>query len=166
MKLSPSMQQGIPVRSAVRSTGMSATNVPEQPRNGPREGLQFRLHRSLVNVATSSYIIAGMHTIKEDATMAQVKTVGIRELKNQLSAYLREVKAGHRLLVTDRNTVIAELRPPAAEDLVLHAPSALGDWVNAGRITPPRAPRAPLPTSPIRLPDGTARRLIDELRAE
>ena len=98
--------------------------------------------------------------------MAQVKTVGIRELKNQLSAHLREVKAGHRLLVTERSTVIAELRPPAANDLALHAPSAMDAWVHAGRIIPPRAPRAPLPGSPIRLPEGTTRRLIDELRAE
>lgn len=98
--------------------------------------------------------------------MTQVKTVGVRELKNQLSAHLREVKAGNRLLVTERNTVIAELRPPAADDLALHAPSAMDHWVNAGRLTPPRAPRAPLPTSPVRLPDGTTRRLIDELRDE
>lgn len=98
--------------------------------------------------------------------MAQVKTVGVRELKNQLSARLREVKAGHRLLVTERSTVIAELRPPTAEDVARHAPSAMDDWVSAGRVTPPKAPRAPLPTSPVRLPDGTARGLIDELRAE
>ena len=98
--------------------------------------------------------------------MAQVKTVGVRELKNQLSAHLREVKAGHRVLVTERSTVIAEFRPPAADDLVHGARSAMDDWVNAGRITPPRAPRAPLPTSTVHLPEGTARRLIDELRAE
>ena len=98
--------------------------------------------------------------------MTQVKTVGIRELKNQLSAHLREVKAGHRLLITERNTIIAELRPPATNDLLSHAPSAMDDWVNAGRITPPRASRAPLPASPVHLPDGTAQRLIDELRAD
>ena len=42
-----------------------------------------------------------------------MRVVGVRELKNQLSAYLREVRAGERVLVTDRGHVIAELRPPS-----------------------------------------------------
>lgn len=78
--------------------------------------------------------------------MSRVKTVGVRDLKNQLSAHLREIKAGNRLLVTERSTVIAEIRPPAADDLTRNAP-AIDDWVNAGRIIPPKAPREPLPTS-------------------
>ena len=97
--------------------------------------------------------------------MARVKTVGIRDLKNQLSAHLREIKAGNRLLVTERNTVIAEIRPPSPDDLAVNV-SAMDDWVSAGRIIPPKAPREPLPVSPVRLREGTARRLIDESRAE
>jgi antitoxin (DNA-binding transcriptional repressor) of toxin-antitoxin stability system len=42
-----------------------------------------------------------------------VKTVGIRELKNRLSHYLAEVRRGEVVLVTDRSTVVAELRQPA-----------------------------------------------------
>lgn len=98
--------------------------------------------------------------------MSHVKVVGVRDLKNQLSAHLREVKAGHRLLVTERSTVIAELRPPAADDLALGAASRMDDWVRSGRIIPPQSPRSPLPSSPIRSAEGTARRLLDELRAE
>jgi antitoxin (DNA-binding transcriptional repressor) of toxin-antitoxin stability system len=41
-----------------------------------------------------------------------MKTVGIRELKNRLSEYLREVRAGESVLVTDRGEVIAEVSPP------------------------------------------------------
>lgn len=33
--------------------------------------------------------------------MAELKTVGVRELKNKLSAYLREVRTGVRVLVSD-----------------------------------------------------------------
>jgi hypothetical protein len=44
--------------------------------------------------------------------MAEVKTVGVRELKNKLSAYLREVRAGVRMLVSGRDTVVAELHEP------------------------------------------------------
>jgi prevent-host-death family protein len=41
-----------------------------------------------------------------------MKTVGVRALKNQLSEYLRQVRSGERLLVTDRGEVIAEITPP------------------------------------------------------
>jgi prevent-host-death family protein len=38
-------------------------------------------------------------------------SVGIRELKNKLSAYLGKVKAGERLAVTDRGEVVAFIVP-------------------------------------------------------
>ena len=41
-----------------------------------------------------------------------MKSVGVRELKNRLSEYLRAVRAGERVLVTDRGEVVAELAPP------------------------------------------------------
>jgi prevent-host-death family protein len=37
--------------------------------------------------------------------------VGARELKTRLGTYLRRVRQGHTLLVTDRGDPIAELRP-------------------------------------------------------
>jgi prevent-host-death family protein len=46
-------------------------------------------------------------------------TVGARELKNRLGRYLRQVRAGETILVTERGHPVAELRPlsPAALDL-------------------------------------------------
>jgi prevent-host-death family protein len=41
-----------------------------------------------------------------------MRTVGVRELKNRLSEYLREVRRGESVLVTDRGKVVAELSPP------------------------------------------------------
>ena len=41
-----------------------------------------------------------------------MKTVGVRELKNRLSEYLRRAKSGEGVLVTDRGQVVAELTPP------------------------------------------------------
>ena len=41
-----------------------------------------------------------------------MKAVGLRELKNRLSEYVREVRRGERVLVTDRGEVVAELSPP------------------------------------------------------
>ncbi len=43
-----------------------------------------------------------------------MKAVAVKELKNRLSQYLREVAAGEVVLVTDRGKVIAELRRPSA----------------------------------------------------
>ena len=41
-----------------------------------------------------------------------MQSVGIRELKNRLSEYLRRVRAGESVLVTDRGEVVAEFSPP------------------------------------------------------
>ena len=43
-----------------------------------------------------------------------MKAVAVKELKNRLSAYLREVRNGEIVLVTDRGRVVAELRQPSA----------------------------------------------------
>ena len=42
------------------------------------------------------------------------KSVGIADLRRDLSRYLRRVADGERLLVTDRNRPVAELGPPPA----------------------------------------------------
>lgn len=39
-------------------------------------------------------------------------SVGIRELKDHLSKYVRQAEAGEVVLVTDRGKVVAELAPP------------------------------------------------------
>ena len=41
-----------------------------------------------------------------------MKALGIKQLKARLSEHLRAVKAGEIVLVTDRDEVVAELRPP------------------------------------------------------
>lgn len=43
--------------------------------------------------------------------MANTTTVGSRELKTRLGAYLRKVRSGRTLVVTDRGEPVAELRP-------------------------------------------------------
>ena len=39
------------------------------------------------------------------------KSVGVKQLKSRLSEYLRLVRSGEIVLVTDRDEVVAELRP-------------------------------------------------------
>jgi prevent-host-death family protein len=41
-------------------------------------------------------------------------TVGIRELKNRLSEFLKRVADGERVTVTDRGRPVAVISPPAA----------------------------------------------------
>jgi antitoxin (DNA-binding transcriptional repressor) of toxin-antitoxin stability system len=99
--------------------------------------------------------------------MPDVRTVGVRELKNRLSEYLREVRRGVRILVTDRSTIVAELREPGAS----YGPPATDDpvlarWIREGLVTMPTRPKSKLPVSPVTLPPGTAKRLIDEDREE
>ena len=43
-----------------------------------------------------------------------MKAVAVRELKDRLSAYLREVAAGEVVLVTDRGRVVADCGGPAS----------------------------------------------------
>jgi prevent-host-death family protein len=101
--------------------------------------------------------------------MFDVKTAGVRELKAQLSSYLRDVARGETVLVTDRGRVVAELRPPGAADRDA-SPEELRRraLIASGRLRPATAPgsydmtRAPR----IGLPPGTAQALLDAEREE
>jgi len=94
-----------------------------------------------------------------------MKQVGLRELKNRLSEYVRLVRAGERLQVTDRGQVIAELVPPMP---TAHDPAAaLSDLERKGLVRPPTVRGRPSYPRLRRLaPPGTAQRLLDEERGE
>jgi len=89
-------------------------------------------------------------------------TVGIRELKNNLSHYVRQVMAGARVVVTDRGRVVAELVPPPAPRV---PPSRYDELVSSGVIRRAVETGDPLADFPsLELPRGTAAALIDEDR--
>jgi antitoxin (DNA-binding transcriptional repressor) of toxin-antitoxin stability system len=60
-----------------------------------------------------------------------MKAVGVRELKNRLSEYLRLVRNGEEILVTDRGEVVAELRQPSPRVALPYPP--LLEAVRQGR---------------------------------
>lgn len=64
-----------------------------------------------------------------------MQTVGIRELKNRLSEYLRRVAAGESVLVTDRGTVIAEISAPGQRVLEPSVPAGLALLARRGLVT-------------------------------
>ena len=90
---------------------------------------------------------------------------GIRNLKNNLSRYVRRVEAGERIAVTAHGRVVAELGPPrATRGRALSQYDAL---VASGVVRAPVEDGDPLADWPdIRLPAGTAGRLIDVDRGE
>ena len=64
-----------------------------------------------------------------------MKTVGVRELKNRLSEYLREVRRGESVLVTDRGKVVAEFSPPRHGANDPDVPAALLELAKRGLVT-------------------------------
>jgi prevent-host-death family protein len=91
--------------------------------------------------------------------MYMKKTVGVAELRQNLSRYLRRVERGERLVVTDRNRPVAELGPPPTSG------AELDRLIAAGRVSRPL--RRGLP-EPLRL-DGDPQalsRALDEIRGE
>jgi prevent-host-death family protein len=87
------------------------------------------------------------------------ETVGVAELRQNLSKYLRRVARGERLIVTDRNRPVAELGPPATVGAELDR--LLAD----GLVSRPRRRGFP---KPLRL-DGDPHalsRALDEIRGE
>jgi antitoxin (DNA-binding transcriptional repressor) of toxin-antitoxin stability system len=95
-----------------------------------------------------------------------MKAVAVKELKNRLSSYLREVKSGEVVLVTDRGQVVAELRQPTkgiplgAHDQAVERLCAQGVLV-AGLPQDARAYRR----SPLRRP-VVSKDLLDAERGE
>jgi prevent-host-death family protein len=64
-----------------------------------------------------------------------MKSVGLRDLKNRLSEYIREVRSGEGVLVTDRGEVVAELIPPGQGSDEGGVPSSLAGLARRGRLT-------------------------------
>jgi antitoxin (DNA-binding transcriptional repressor) of toxin-antitoxin stability system len=117
---------------------------------------RLRLRTAIDQVTTGSY----------DRDM---KSVGVKQLKSRLSEYLRLVRSGETVLVTDRDEVIAELRPARRQ-----APSVdsldeiLDSLAERGEIT-----RASLPkrrwkwkAKGLGLPTGSATAILNEIRSD
>lgn len=86
-------------------------------------------------------------------------TVGVGELRQNLSRYLRRVERGERLVVTDRNRPVAELGPLSS------AGGELDRLLAEGRVSRPT--RLGLP-EPLQLEGDpyALSRALDEIRGD
>ena len=106
------------------------------------------------DVATRGYIVC-------------VKTVGVRDLKNRLSEYLRMVRSGESVLITDRGEVIAELNAPGRGGTEAGVPPGLQSLARRGlvRLGGPND-KAAYKRLTRALQKGSSRVLLDQERGE
>ena len=69
-----------------------------------------------------------------------MRSVGIKELKNKLSTYVRLAAGGEIVLVTDRDRVVAELGPPREGRAEWLPDAMLAEAVRQGWLRPPLLP--------------------------
>jgi prevent-host-death family protein len=81
--------------------------------------------------------------------------VGVRELRDQLSRHLAEVREGRTVTVTDHGRPIARIVP-------VHRPTKLEQLREEGRIQRARTRKQPAP-APLTI-DGTVSDLVGEQR--
>lgn len=91
--------------------------------------------------------------------MYMADSVGIAELRQNLSVYLRRVSRGERLVVTDRNRPVAELGPPPSTG------AELDRLIAEGRVSRPLRSGLPEPLELSGDPRALSRAL-DEIRGD
>ncbi|HEY6749295.1 MAG TPA: type II toxin-antitoxin system prevent-host-death family antitoxin [Mycobacteriales bacterium] len=91
-----------------------------------------------------------------------METIGVRELRQNASRYLRLVKAGERVAVTERGELIAYLIPASEKPA-----SIIDQLIAAGQYRPAIGSLADLP-APEPLPPGTRplSEVLQEMRDE
>lgn len=89
-----------------------------------------------------------------------ITSVGVRDLKNNLSRYLQLVREGGELMVTEHGRPVARVLPVGAKS----SQERLAALIAAGEVTPARRRERSLP-APVQLPGGaTVSDLVEEQR--
>jgi antitoxin (DNA-binding transcriptional repressor) of toxin-antitoxin stability system len=98
--------------------------------------------------------------------MIDMKTAGVREVKDRLSEFIRMVRNGEHVLITDRGEVVAMLGPPGPAFEEAEFPR-LEQMIREGRATR-GAPNRPglYPLQPKRVTHEQLMRLLDEERSD
>jgi prevent-host-death family protein len=95
--------------------------------------------------------------------MLHMETIGVRELRQNASKYLRRVAAGESITVTERGKPVAVLNPPPDDQM-----SARDKLIAAGMLIPAQNPSRdawltpPLPA----VPGPTLSEILQQMRDE
>jgi prevent-host-death family protein len=98
--------------------------------------------------------------VREAAQPYITTTVGVRELRQNLSVYLEEIKQGRSLIVTDHGRHVAVLGP------LPPATSVLDRLVAEGKATPPTRRMADLAPAPDLKLEKPLSQILQEMRDE
>jgi len=93
-----------------------------------------------------------------------MRTVGLKILKNKLAEYVRIAAAGERVLISDRDRVVAELVPPEPGRAETVGDAVLASLVREGIVTPPLSPGRELTVQHPRR--GTLAEVLSDLDAD
>ncbi|MGI8425924.1 MAG: type II toxin-antitoxin system Phd/YefM family antitoxin [Actinomycetota bacterium] len=94
--------------------------------------------------------------------MGQTKSVGIRQLRQNLSVYISRVRKGERYQVTERGVPVAVLGPISGSHGTLDRLAAQGLVQRASRDPASLGP----PPSPHKKPKMSASKALAQLRAD
>lgn len=91
--------------------------------------------------------------------MYMTETVGVAELRQNLSVYLKRVREGERLVVTDHNRPVAELGPISPRG------SRLEELIAEGKVSRPTRATRP---KPLKMPGDpyAGSKALDETRGD
>jgi len=110
---------------------------------------------------------------RSSAPKAATRTAGVRDMKAHLSAYLRRVREGETVTITDRGEAIAQLVPPPPPPPGDALEQTLARLERAGQIVRPtmtmaqlRAKQRVTASRTAAAPRGTAQRVLDADRDE
>jgi prevent-host-death family protein len=91
--------------------------------------------------------------------MYMSETVGVAELRQNLSVYLRKIAEGEQFVVTDRNRPVAVLGPVPSTD------NRLDQLIAEGQVKPPKRRGGLLKPLEVELDDPEAlTRALEEVR--
>lgn len=94
------------------------------------------------------------------------KAVGIKQLRDSLSRYVKEARNGTRILILDREEVVAEIREPQVDYAPARREGRAEEMAREGTLIRPAGKKEPLGPSPLHLPPGTSKVLLAEDRGE
>lgn len=95
-----------------------------------------------------------------------MRVVGLKVLKNKLSEYVRIAASGERVLVTDRDRVVAELVPPQYRTADYAPDAVLAEAVRTGWVRPPVLPQRGEPSRIGGYTFEQVMQMLDEDRAD